>query len=101
MSIGLLLGCICMPFQMAAGDWSAKVVAKTQPIKFAAMESHFKTESGASLLIGGIPDMENQEVNYGIKIPKLLSFLAFADLDAEARSPDAPVGHLSANFTRR
>ena len=53
MSIGLLLGCICMPFQMAAGDWSAKVVAKTQPIKFAAMESHFKTESGAPLLIGG------------------------------------------------
>ena len=104
MSLGLLLGAICMPPQMVVGDWSAKVVAKTQPIKFAAMESHFKTERGAALLIGGIPDMKNQTVHYGIKVPKLLSFLAFADLNAEVQGledfpadelPPVPVVHFA------
>ena len=104
MVLGFALGAICMPFQMAAGDWSAKVVAKTQPIKFAAMESHFHTESGASLLVGGIPDMENKEVKYGIKIPKLLSFLAHGNFEAEVKGleefpqdeiPPVPVVHLA------
>jgi cytochrome d ubiquinol oxidase subunit I len=104
MSLGLILGAICMPPQLAVGDWSAKVVAKTQPIKLAAMESHFKTETGASLVIGGFPDMENQTVNYGIKIPKLLSFLAYGDLNAEVKGleefpadeiPPVPVVHVA------
>ena len=104
MSLGLILGGVCIPLQMAAGDWSAKVVAKTQPIKFAAMESHFHTEKGASLLIGGLPDMENQTVDYGIKIPKLLSFLAFGDFESEVKGleefpqdeiPPVPVVHIA------
>lgn len=104
MSLGLILGAVCMPPQMAVGDWSAKVVAKTQPIKLAAMESHFKTEKGASLVIGGFPDMESQTVNYGIKIPKLLSFLAYGDLNAEVKGleefpadeiPPVPVVHVA------
>lgn len=104
MALGLFLGAVCMPLQMAAGDWSAKVVAKTQPIKFAAMESHFHTEEGASLLIGGIPDMETKTIHYGIKVPKLLSFLAFGDFDAEVQGleefpedqiPPVPVVHLA------
>lgn len=104
MLLGLTLGAICMPFQMAAGDWSAKVVAKTQPIKFAAMESHFHTETGAGILIGGIPDMEAKEVRYGIKIPKLLSFLAHGDFESEVigleefpedEIPPVPVVHIA------
>ena len=100
--LGLTLGMICILPQLAAGDWSAKVVAKTQPIKFAAMESHFETEKGASLLIGGIPDVENRKVSYGIKIPRLLSFLAHGDLNAEVKGleefpteeiPPVPIVH--------
>ncbi|MFK7767485.1 MAG: cytochrome ubiquinol oxidase subunit I [Mariniblastus sp.] len=104
MMLGLTLGAVCMPFQMAVGDWSAKVVAKTQPIKFAAMESHFHTETGASIVIGGIPDMEAKEVRYGIKIPKLLSFLAYGDFESEVKGledfpadeiPPVPVVHIA------
>ncbi len=104
MSLGLVLGIICTPPQLAAGDWSAKVVAKTQPIKMAAMEAHFYTEKGASLLIGGIPDMQKREVKYGIKIPKMLSFLAFGNLNAEVKGleefpadkiPPVPVVHFA------
>jgi len=104
MSLALILGAGCILPQMASGDWCAKVVAKTQPIKFAAMESHFHTETGASLLIGGIPDMENQKVDYGIKVPKLLSFLAHGDFEAEVQGleefppdeiPPVPVVHVA------
>lgn len=104
LTLGLLLGAVCMPPQMIVGDWSAKVVAKTQPIKLAAMESHFKTEAGAPLILGGIPDMEAQKVPYSIKIPKLLSFLAFGDFNAEVKGleefpedeiPPVPVVHIA------
>ena len=104
MTIGLVLATVTTLPQMVVGDWAAKVVAKTQPIKLAAMESHFHTEKGASLLIGGIPNMETQTVDYGIRIPKLLSFLAYGDLNAEVKGleefpadqiPPVPVVHVA------
>jgi len=71
--------------QPIIGDLSAKAIAERQPEKFAAMEAHFKTEKPASLLIGGIPDEENETVSWGIHIPYALSFLAFGDFDAEVK----------------
>lgn len=68
-----------------SGDFSAKDVAKRQPLKLAAMEAHFNTDKRANLLIGGYPDVENQTVKYGIKLPGMLSFLAFADVDAKVQ----------------
>ena len=72
-----------VPVQMAVGDWSAKVVAKSQPVKFAAMEALFETTEAAPLHIGGIPDEEAGEVHYSIEIPGALSFLAHLDFGAE------------------
>jgi len=81
-ALSIALGCACVAaiLQLASGDWSAKDVAKRQPIKFAAMESHFHTESGAPLMIGGFPDPDTQTVRYAIKIPKMLSFLRDSNL---------------------
>lgn len=83
---------IALPFfliasilQPISGDFSAKDIAKRQPEKLAALESHFETEKGASLIIGGIPNVAEGKVDYAIKIPKLLSFLAFGDFDAEVK----------------
>lgn len=66
-----------------SGDLAAKDVAVRQPAKLAAMEAHYHTEKGASLIIGGIPDPENKTVNYALKIPYALSFLAHGDFNAE------------------
>jgi cytochrome d ubiquinol oxidase subunit I len=85
MSIGLLLGCLMTPLQMFSGDFCAKVVAKTQPVKFAAMEATFETQKRAPLHIGGIPNEETGEVNFSIEIPAMLSFLAHGDFDAEVQ----------------
>lgn len=68
-----------------SGDIAAKDVARRQPLKLAALEAHFETEKGAGLWLGGIPDVENETVHFGIKIPYALSFLAFNDFNAEVK----------------
>lgn len=83
MRIALGVGAIAALLQPISGDISAKDIAKRQPAKLAAMEAHFYTEEGAGLLIGGIPNEELQTVDFAIKIPKALSFLAHGDFNAE------------------
>ncbi len=83
--IALSFGSIFAVLQLLSGDHSAKDVAKRQPIKLAAMEGHFNTEKGAGLTIGGIPDVKTETTNFGIKIPRLLSFLAYGNFNAEVK----------------
>lgn len=61
-------------------------VAKTQPIKLAAMESLWETEKGAPWILFAIPDEKNERniVEIG-KIPKVLSLLAFHDPNSEVK----------------
>lgn len=87
--IALAFGGVAAILQPLSGHLSAEDVAHRQPLKLAAMESHFKTEKGAAFVIGGIPDEEAGKVNYAIKIPYLLSFLAFMDPNAEVKGLDA------------
>lgn len=86
--IALLVAVIAIPLQLLSGDHSAKRVAELQPVKFAAMESHYHTVAGAPILLGGIADDETMTVAYGIEIPYALSFLAHGD-------PWAPVTGLA------
>ena len=83
LTISMALATITALMQPISGDFTAKRVADTQPIKLAAMESHFETETGADLIIGGIPDVDSGTVVGAIKLPNLLSFLAQGDFGAE------------------
>jgi cytochrome bd ubiquinol oxidase subunit I len=83
--IAMTVGAVFSILQPLSGDLSAKSVAERQPVKLAAMEGHWETQRGASLLVGGLPDEEREETPYGIHIPKMLSILAFADPDAEVK----------------
>ena len=74
--------------QPISGDFSAKDVARRQPAKLAAMEAHFHTRKHAPLIIGGIPDVENEKVNYAIELPGMLSFLAHGDFQSEVKGLD-------------
>src|SRR5687767_789705 len=89
LTVALLVGAPAAILQPISGDLSAKFVARYQPAKLAAMESHFETSRGAPLVIGGWPDVEAQETRFGIKIPRALSFLAFGDPNAEVKGLDA------------
>ena len=81
--IALAIGAIAAILQPLHGDLLAKQTARLQPAKLAAMEAHFKTEKPASLIVGGIPNEETRTVDFGIHVPRLLSFLAHGDFDAE------------------
>src|SRR5450631_92474 len=74
---------------LVSGDWSAMTLAVQQKPKLAAMEAHFTTARGAPLIIGGWPDPASRKVRYGIRIPKLLSLLAFRNPDALVEGLDA------------
>ncbi|HEV2235640.1 MAG TPA: cytochrome ubiquinol oxidase subunit I [Ktedonobacterales bacterium] len=90
---GLLLamafGAVVAPIQAFIGDLSAKMVAREQPEKLAAMEGLFHTVAGAPLRLLGIADPTTQQTSFSIEIPKLLSWLAFGDPNARVTGLDA------------
>src|SRR5206468_212601 len=53
LALAMVLGVLTALAQPVSGDFAARLVARTQPIKLAAMESQFTTERGAPLRIGG------------------------------------------------
>ena len=80
LALTMKLGLIFSIASAVVGDFSAKYLAEYQPEKLAAAEWHFETEKGADLILFGI--LDNGEVKYEIRIPKLLSFLSFYDFNA-------------------
>ncbi len=104
LTIGIMVGAPAALLQPLSGDLSAQNVARYQPAKLAAMEALFTTQAGAPLVIGGLPDMENREVKFGLEIPYGLSLLAYHDpratvqgLDSIPRAdwPHVPTVHLA------
>lgn len=89
LALALALATTAAVLQPVSGHFSADHTANHQPLKLAAYEAHFHTTRGAAEVIGGIPDVEARTVHGALRIPKLLSFLAFADPDAEVKGLDA------------
>jgi len=89
LKVALMVAVPASLLQVVSGDLSAKFLATWQPVKLAAMEGHFETARGASLVIGGIPDEDAGVTRYAITVPRMLSVLAFGDPDAEVRGLNA------------
>ncbi len=90
LKLGVTTACIASCLQaMPTGDMQAKLVARHQPAAFAAMEGLFKTEQGASMVIIGQPDVENQRLDNPIMIPNMLSFLTYQRWGAEVKGLEA------------
>ena len=84
--MALVMGLLTSVFIIIEGDLHAKDLAKVQPTKLAAMESHWETTKGAPLYVLAWPDPENERnLIQAIPVPGALSFLAFGDFDAEVR----------------
>jgi cytochrome bd ubiquinol oxidase subunit I len=84
--IPLTAAALAAPAQVVVGDWAARTVADEQPVKLAALEGLAKTTKGAPEHILGWYD--DGDVKYGIKIPKLLSLLAYHDPNATVKGLD-------------
>lgn len=74
LKVGLIFATVATVLQMVSGDFTAKGVAKNQPVKLAALEGLYETQAYAPLTLIGWVD-STQEKDFGIKIPGLLSFL--------------------------
>jgi len=85
LAIALAVGGVTAILQPLSGDILAKAVARNQPVKLAALEGQFKTEAGAPLRIGGIPDQEAGVTRHAIEIPYGLSILAYGDPHATVK----------------
>jgi cytochrome d ubiquinol oxidase subunit I len=83
LTIPLTVAALAAPVQILIGDWAAREVAKTQPVKLAALEGLYKTTRGAPEHILGW--YTNNEVRYGIAIPHLLSFLSTHNFNAKVQ----------------
>jgi len=89
LTLALAVGTAAALLQPLSGHVSAQHVARNQPVKLAAAEAHFHTQRGAPILVGGIPDTEARTVRGAFRIPRLLSFLATDDFNAEVKGLDA------------
>jgi cytochrome d ubiquinol oxidase subunit I len=84
-----IFGFIFSIMTVATGDESAREIAKTQPMKFAAMEGLYYGTTHAPLVAAGvikdaeIPDQPHvKDFSWNVEIPGILSYMAFLDVDA-------------------
>ena len=78
MRLGLALAAVAALASIATGDLSARLVARYQPEKFAAMEGVMAASAPAGLHILGWVDAANQRV-VGVEVPGLLSQMIAGD----------------------
>ncbi|SRR5579871_1714156 len=83
LAVPLTVAALASPVQVLVGDWAARDVAKSQPVKLAAIEGLYETTRGASEhVLGWYTD---DQVKYGIAIPHLLSLLSFHSWNAKVQ----------------
>jgi cytochrome bd ubiquinol oxidase subunit I len=83
LAIPLTVAALASPVQVLVGDWAARDVAREQPVKLAAIEGLNRTTRGAPEHLLGWYTAD--QVKYGIKIPHLLSVLAFHSWNARVQ----------------
>jgi cytochrome d ubiquinol oxidase subunit I len=87
-AVALSTAAILAPLQVGVGDLLGRTVAANQPAKLAAIEGVTHTERGAGLNVGGIPIPGHPGGILNIKVPHLLSLLAFDRPGAAVRGLD-------------
>jgi cytochrome bd ubiquinol oxidase subunit I len=85
LAVALATAAIMAPLQLGVGDLLGRTVAHNQPAKLAAIEGQYPTERGAGLSLGSFPVPGHDRAVLNVKVPKLLSILAFDDAHAKVR----------------
>ena len=87
MAVASVFGLIMSLFLVLTGDGSARLMARHQPVKFAAMENLQEGQSNAPLVAIGIlrgtsDEHRTEDFLMKIEIPDFLSYMAFLDANA-------------------
>ena len=84
--IALVFGVIFTIIEISEGHLHAGDLAKKQPAKLAAMESHWETSEKAPIFLFAWPDQKREENLLQIlPLPGFLSLFAFHDIHAEVK----------------
>jgi cytochrome d ubiquinol oxidase subunit I len=67
------------------GDLQAKLVARHQPVALAAMEGRFESGPRAEINLIGQPNVRERKLDNPIRVPGMLSFLAYGHFHSEVR----------------
>ena len=88
-SMAMWMLAIVAPLQVVAGDFHGVNTYEHQPVKVMAMEGHYESHpEGAPLYLFGIPNEEEQRLDYAVGIPKLSSLIIKHDLNAPMKGLD-------------
>ncbi|GHA34621.1 cytochrome ubiquinol oxidase subunit I [Devosia pacifica] len=82
-SMAMWMAAVVTPIQIFVGDQHGLNTLEYQPQKIAAMEGHYESHpNGAPLILFGIPNEDEQRIDFAIEIPKLSSLILKHDLNA-------------------
>ncbi|GAB4296555.1 MAG: cytochrome ubiquinol oxidase subunit I [Ignavibacteriaceae bacterium] len=87
--IALTLALFASLFQLFTGHRSAVGVSENQPAKLAAMEAHFDSLAPAQLYLFGWVNEDDQQVNFSVAIPGMLSYLIYGDTETPVKGLNA------------
>ena len=73
--LGAVVALVCVVLVIITGDLQARLMDTQQPMKMAAAEAVYKTQSGASFSLLTIGNLSGQPI-FQIRIPHLLSLIA-------------------------
>jgi cytochrome d ubiquinol oxidase subunit I len=82
---GVLYGLVGVVLVSLVGHSQAQYMIKIQPMKMAAAEALWETEDPAAMSLFTIGDEKNREDVFAIKVPGLLSFLAYNSFEGEVK----------------
>ncbi len=77
MAVALVSAAILAPLQVFLGDVGGREVFRHQPLKLAAMEAHWETNTtgGAPFVLAAIPNTAEERNDFEIALPQALSLL--------------------------
>jgi cytochrome d ubiquinol oxidase subunit I len=85
MKSGVVLAAVLAPLQIFVGDLHGLNTLEHQPAKIAAMEAVWQTESGAPLVLFGLPDETQKTTRWAVEIPFAASLILTHDARGEVR----------------
>lgn len=83
--MAMLMAVFVAPLQLFFGDLHGLNTFKEQPVKVAAMEGLWETQTGAPLVLFGWPDEQTESTRFAIEIPKISSLILTHHLDGEVK----------------
>jgi cytochrome bd ubiquinol oxidase subunit I len=87
LKMGLVVATVAVGLQAISGDSTARGVAQNQPIKLAAFEGVYQTQTPTSMWVAGVVKPKEKKI-VGIELPGLLSFLVYRNFNQSVAGLD-------------